>query len=253
MARILAIETATKVCSVALSDNGSIIAESTLHIPQVHVERLVVCANEMMENVHLNYTDLDAVAVSNGPGSFTGLRIGLSVAKGIVFALDRKLIAVPTLDALALKAKDFAGGRMVVPLLHARAEEYYYGSFRIDGSGLLKLGDYAIADAAEIADKFDRGTLFVGEGVGTILSNDAVVRKFGMESMRTTEASAREVAVLAADRFDRGEFPDLRSLAPLYIKDFVAIKGNPLSKLSRKIPADGSSDGARQGLGVEKS
>lgn len=253
MARILAIETATKVCSVALSDAGSIIAESTLHVPQVHVERLVVCANEMMENVHLNYADLDAVAVSNGPGSFTGLRIGLSVAKGIVFALDKKLIAVPTLDALALRARDMAGERVVVPLLHARAGEYYYGSFRIDGSGLIRLGDYAIAEAAEIADKFDTGTLFVGEGVGTILSDEAVVRKFGGESMRVMEASAREVAMLAVDRFDRGDFSDLRSLAPLYIKDFVAIKGNPLSKLSRKIPADGSSEGARQESGVEKS
>jgi tRNA threonylcarbamoyladenosine biosynthesis protein TsaB len=253
MARILAIETATKVCSVALSDNGSIIAESALHVPQVHVERLVICANEMMGNVHLNYADLDAVAVSNGPGSFTGLRIGLSVAKGIVFALDKKLLAVPTLDAMALRARDFAGGRVVVPLLHARAEEYFYGSFRIDASRAIKLGDYAIAEAEEIVDKFDMGTLFVGEGVGTILSNDAVVRKFGSESMRVLDASAREVAMLAVDRFNRGEFSDLRSLAPLYIKDFVAIKGNPLSKLSREIPAGGSSDGARQASGVEKS
>ena len=253
MARILAIETATKICSVALSDNGSVFAESTLHVPQVHVERLVVCANEMMENVHLNYADLDAVAVSNGPGSFTGLRIGLSVAKGIVFALDKKLIAVPTLDAIALKARDFAGERVVVPLLHARAGEFYHASFKIGGSGLVRLEEYGIAEAAEIANKFDKETLFVGEGVGAFLSNGAVTGKFSRDSMRVMDASAREVAMLAIDRFSRGEFSDLRSLAPLYIKDFVAIKGNPLSKLSRKKSADGSSDGARRESGVEKS
>ncbi len=249
MAKILAIETATKICSVALSDGGAILAESKLNVPQVHVERLVICANEMLANLHLNYADLDAVAVSNGPGSFTGLRIGLSVAKGIVFARDKKLIAVPTLDALALGAKDFAGDKTVVPLLHARAEEFYYGSFKIKGSLPEKLENYGIAEASEIAGKFGKATVFVGEGAVPFSSSEAAEGKFGRESIRVTEASASEVAVLAGAMFGRGEFADLRTLAPLYIKDFVAIKGNPLSKLSRSMPAGE----AKQKSGVEKS
>lgn len=253
MARILAIETATKVCSVALSDNGSVVAESTLNVPQVHVERLVICANDILANLHMNYTDLDAVAVSNGPGSFTGLRIGLSVAKGITFARDKKLIAVPTLDAIALRARDFSGGRVVVPLLHARAEEFYYAPFKIDGSRVNRLGKYGIAEAEEIADEFGEETLFVGEGVEAFSANDSSVGKFGTKSLKVLQASAREVAMLADDKFSRGDFSDVRSLAPLYIKDFVAIKGNPLNKLSRKKPEENSVTETRQKSGVEKS
>lgn len=249
MSKILAVETATKICSVALSDGGAILAESRLNVPQVHVERLVICVNELLENLHLKYSDLDAVAVSNGPGSFTGLRIGLSVAKGIVFARDCKLIAVPTLDSLALGASTFAGDNTVVPLLHARADEFYYGAFRTGKVPPEKTGEYDIAEASVIAGKFDAGTIFVGEGAGTFSKSESISEKFGIGSMRSTEASAREVAILAEHMFARGEFADLRTLAPLYIKDFVAIKGNPLSKLSRKMPADK----AKQKSGVEKS
>lgn len=247
MAKILAIETATKVCSVALGENGTILAESTLNVPQVHVERLVICIDDMLRNVHLDYAGLDAVAVSNGPGSFTGLRIGLSVAKGIAFARDKKLIAVPTLDAIAFRARDLSGGRVIVPLLHARAEEFYYGSFRFDGADFQKVGDYGIAEPDKIAGEFDTNTLFVGEGVDLFSTSRTAKVKFSSGSMKTFQASAREIADLADDKFKRGEFSNLRSLAPLYIKDFVAIKGNPLSKLSRQ------TSGSRQMSGMEKS
>lgn len=250
---ILAIETATRVCSVAFARDGSILAETTLNVPQVHVERLVISINDMLANLHLGYADIDAVAVSNGPGSFTGLRIGLSVAKGIVFGQDEKLIAVPTLDAIALGAREFAGERQVVPLLHARAREFYYGTFSVGDSGVRKLSEYGISEADEIAARFNASTLFVGEGVGTFSTDESVAGKFGADSMRVLQASAREVAMIADDKFKRGEFSDLRTLAPLYIKDFVAIKGNPLNKLSRKTPSGESSVGARHKSGVEKS
>lgn len=253
MAKILAVETATRVCSVALIEGGSMLAESTLNVPQVHVERLVICANDMLGNLHMNYTDLDAVAVSNGPGSFTGLRIGLSVAKGIVFAQDKKLIAVPTLDSIAMAARDFAGRRVVVPLLHARGKEFYYASFRINESRPEKLGEYEIAEAEKIADRFDKESVFVGEGVAAFSASDAVAAKFGPGGLKNLQASAREVAMLAHEKFSRGEFADVRSLAPLYIKDFVAIKGNPLKKLSRRMSEKGSTEITRQKSGVEKS
>ena len=247
MGRILAIETATKVCSVALIEEGSILGETTLNVPQVHVERLVISINDLLTNLHMDHAGLDAVAVSNGPGSFTGLRIGLSVAKGIVFGLDKKLIAVPTLDAIAFKLRHFVVSRVVVAVLHARAEEFYYASFRIDGSTLQRLGAYAAAEADQIADEFDGETVFVGEGAGAFAASAAAREKFGPEHMKVLPASASEVALLAEGKFNRGEFSDLRSLAPLYVKDFVAIKGNPLNKLSRQ------SSGPRLKSGLEKS
>jgi tRNA threonylcarbamoyladenosine biosynthesis protein TsaB len=247
MGRVLAIETATKVCSVALIEDGSLLGEATLNVPQVHVERLVISINDMLTNLHMDYAGLDAVAVSNGPGSFTGLRIGLSVAKGIVFAGDKKLIAVPTLDAIAFKFRHFADSRVVVAVLHARAEEFYYAAYRIEGATLQRLGAYAAADADKITDEFDRKTIFVGEGAGGFAASEAVRKKFGSENFKVIPASASEVALLAEDKFKSGEFSDLRSLAPLYVKDFVAIKGNPLNKLSRQ------SSGPRQKSGLEKS
>ena len=247
MGRILAIETATKVCSVALIEEGTVLGEATLNVPQVHVERLVISINELLANLHMDYAGLDAVAVSNGPGSFTGLRIGLSVAKGIAFGLDKKLIAVPTLDAIAFRLRHFVDGRVVVAVLHARSEEFYYAAYRIDGLTLHRLGAYAAAEADKIADEFDGKTIFVGEGAGAFAASEAARRKFAPECMKALPASASEVALLAEGKFKSGEFSDLRSLAPLYVKDFVAIKGNPLNKLSRQ------TSGPRQKSGLEKS
>ncbi len=250
---ILAIETATRVCSVAFSSEGTVLAEASLNVPQVHVERLVICINEMLENLHLGYADIDAVAVSNGPGSFTGLRIGLSVAKGIVFGRGAKLIAVPTLDSIAFGARDFAGGRLIVPLLHARQSEFYFSSFKTNDSGLERLEDYRISEAGGIAEDFEVPVVFVGEGVEAFSADEKVAAKFPRDSMKLLQASAREVAVLADEKFRKGEFSDLRSVAPLYIKDFVAVKGDPLKKLSGKISGRGASDNPRQKSGVEKS
>ncbi len=247
MGRILAIETATRVCSVALSNDGSILAESSLNIPQVHVERLVICIEEMLDNLHLSYRDIDAVAVSNGPGSFTGLRIGLSVGKGIAFAQDRKLIAVPTLDAIARGVLGFSDGHTIVPLLHARAAEFYYAFFKPSGSSLQRLGEYKVAESEEIAEECDGDVVFVGEGVGAFSASEAARKKFGPESMKITQASATEVAILAEEKLKTGEFSNLRSLAPLYIKDFVAIKGNPLNKLYRQ------TSGSRLESGLEEA
>ncbi len=233
MAKILAIETATKICSIALIEDGFVLGESALNVPHVHVERLVVMINDMLTNLRLKYEDLDAAAVSNGPGSFTGLRIGLSVAKGIAFARDKKIIAVPTLDAIARGLSRLGEGRVIVPLLHARGEEFYYARYLISGTMPKRIGDFTIGEADEIAGEFDSETVFAGEGVGEFSKSDAARKKFGSDSMMDNPASARDVALIAKAMFINGEFSDLRSLVPLYIKDFVAIKGNPLNKLSR--------------------
>lgn len=235
MAKILAVETATKVCSIALIDGKEILGELSLNIPQVHVERLVIMINNLLDNLHLKHSDLDAIAVSNGPGSFTGLRIGLSVAKGIAFALNKKVIAVPTLDAIAFHLREFDNGKVVVPLLHARTEEFYYASFRLVDSKLEPLGDYKIAEAETIADEFETDAIFVGDGVEAFSKNEIVQRKFSFGSLKNLPASAREVALLAEQKFESGGFADLSSLVPLYIKDFVAVKGNPLNKPLEKI------------------
>ncbi len=231
--KILSIETATKSCSIALTEGRELLGETSLFIPQVHVERLVVMINDLLSDLRLKQSDLDAIGVSIGPGSFTGLRIGLSVAKGIAFALNKRIIAVPTLDAIALGTADYSDGRVVVPLLHARSDEFYYAAYMPD-RGAVDAAGCRIGRADEIAEEFDQGTVFAGEGAPRFSEHDSARRKFDEKSFRNLPATARNVATLAVEKYERGEFADLRSAAPLYIKDFVAVKGNPLNKLVEK-------------------
>ncbi|MCL4538891.1 MAG: tRNA (adenosine(37)-N6)-threonylcarbamoyltransferase complex dimerization subunit type 1 TsaB [Bacteroidetes bacterium] len=229
--RLLAIETATKSCSIALMQGDELLGESSLYVPHVHVERLVVMINNMFSDLRLRQADLDAIGVSIGPGSFTGLRIGLSVAKGIAFALNKKIISVPTLDAIAYAVAGFADGRVVVPLLHARGDEFYYATYTSES---CVAGHCRVAQADSIVEEFGPGTLFVGEGVPKFEAYESVQGKFGEKSFVELQASARNVAVLAMEKYERGDFADLQSAVPLYVKDFVAIKGNPLNKLVEK-------------------
>ena len=247
MTKILGIETSTKVCSVALIDEDEISGEITLNIPHIHVEQLVVMINNLLSNLHLSYGDLDAVGVSSGPGSFTGLRIGLSVAKGIAFALDKKLIAVPTLDAIAYAMYGFGDRKTIVPILHARAEEFYYASFKLEGKELTLTRAYKSGSAEEIASEFADGqvhgfagdTILIGEGIQKFSKHvqaDSFEKNAKASFVESTlinlPASARNVAFLAARKFKINDFADLKSLVPLYVKDFVALKKNSFRNLS---------------------
>lgn len=243
MGRILAIETATKVCSVAVAGDGAVLGETSLFVPHLHAERLVQMINSLLDSLSVTYANLDAVAVSMGPGSFTGLRIGLSVAKGIAFGQNKKLIMVPTLEAIAGSAARFADiKQQIVAILHARAEEFYYSSFELDGSLLKTQTNVRVAEAEKIAEEFSSDVIFVGEGTeefSRIIMNgteehDTEKRRIGKNQLRNVPATAAAVAVIAGEKFNRGEFSDLRTSVPLYIKDFVAIKGNSLKKLLEK-------------------
>lgn len=220
---------------MAVAQGRDVLGEISLFIPQVHVERLVSMIGDLLGYVRLKHADLDAIAVSIGPGSFTGLRIGLSVAKGIAFALNKRIIAVPTLDAIALGGSGFKDGRVVVPILHARGDEFYYALPRSGDSASGAEGTGRIAQVGSLVEEFDTGTFFVGEGVRAFAQFEAVRRKFDAKSFGDMHASARNVAYLAMEMFEEGDFADMRTIVPLYVKDFIAVKGNPLKKLAEKI------------------
>jgi len=226
MQRILAVETATKVCSVAVIDEKEVLGEISLFVPQVHAERLMVMIDNLLDNLRLPYRDLCAVAVSIGPGSFTGLRIGLSVAKGIAFGQNKKLIAVPTLEAIAHSILIYSDNEtMIVPILHARANEFYYSSFKLENSELKIMADYKVGGADDIAAEFSPESIFVGEGVVEFSGYESVKRKFAVTSMRNIPVSAKGVAMIGVEKFKRGEFADLKTSVPMYIKDFIAVRG----------------------------
>ena len=217
MATILCLETATTNCSVALSVNGSVIVLKEDYSDQYsHAERLHVFIEEVLRKAKLEKSQLDAIAVSKGPGSYTGLRIGVSAAKGLCFALDIPLISIPTLDALASKVETAI---TVVPMLDARRMEVYSAVYSKDKIQVRET-------LAEILDLnsfekllVDGKTAFIGNGVAKfqeICSHPNAV------FMPDELPSAKEQAVLAEEKFNAGNFENVAYFEPYYLKDFKA-------------------------------
>ena len=153
---LLAFETATDVCSVALLQSGTLVAHATLYQPRMHAEQLVPLADHLLERTAVARAELDAIAVSMGPGSYTGLRIGVSTAKGLALALDAALIGVPTLEALAASVHPYAApGDVACALLDARRDEVYAAAYQLTGDGLAPFAPTSARSVDALPDWLD--------------------------------------------------------------------------------------------------
>jgi len=218
MAIILHIETATTNCSVGISEAGELLVLKEHNSPDYsHAEALHPYIKEALERASLSFSDLGAVAVSKGPGSYTGLRIGVSAAKGLCFSLDLPLISVPTLEALARQIEPQAG-ELIVPVLDARRMEVYsavfdhrYGEVRETRAEVIG------ADSFEDYRAFPK-VHFLGSGAQkiqeTVAGGNFVFHpgKF---------PSAAQMVPLAHQRFHASQFEDLAYFEPYYLKDFL--------------------------------
>ncbi len=216
MAYILNIETATKNCSVAISKDGkTIICREIAEAGYSHAEKLHVFIEAVLSEVKITFKDLTAVAISQGPGSYTGLRIGVSSAKGLCFALGIPLIAIDTLAILAAQANISDG--LIVPMIDARRMEVYSAIFN---SKLAKIRDVQ----AEILDlnsfsELSETVYFVGdcsEKAKTVLSKSNFIF---LESI--IYPSANEMSALSFRKFSKQDFVDLAYFEPYYLKDFL--------------------------------
>lgn len=218
--KILLIETATPVCSVALAVDGAIAGIRQSTDPNAHSTRLPLFVKELLP------PDLDAVCVSAGPGSYTGLRIGVSTAKGLCYALGRPLLSVPTLLSMAARYyeqhPDYEG--LVCPMIDARRMECYTMVVGRDESGQPRMERGTQADVVEehLYDRWlDAGTVtFIGDGAAKtrpVLGSHANAR-FD-ESFVT---SADGMAAIAQRKLAAGEVEDVAYFEPFYLKDFVA-------------------------------
>jgi len=217
MANILCIETATTNCSVALSVNGSVIAlKEDNSKGYSHAEFLHVYIDVVLKDAQLDKGHLDAIAVSMGPGSYTGLRIGVSAAKGLCFALDIPLIAIATLESLATKVKDPSG--MIVPMLDARRMEVYSAVF---SSEMQQKRDTQaqILNEVSFSEYLDKGQVtFIGNGVEKFES----ICKHENASFRKEELpSAAQMAPLAEFKYKISDTVDIAYFEPYYLKDFI--------------------------------
>ncbi|MEZ4699393.1 MAG: tRNA (adenosine(37)-N6)-threonylcarbamoyltransferase complex dimerization subunit type 1 TsaB [Rhodothermales bacterium] len=227
---LLALETATDSCGVALARGAEVLVAQTLGTPRSHAEWLPALIQDALRYAHVRPEDLDAVAVSMGPGSYTGLRIGVSAAKGLCFARGIPLIGIPTLEALAWVCLPFTqpGDRMAVAL-NSRRDEVYLGVFEaLDGGGMAETvpaSALAVAETPAVMPTAYPGALWViGEGARAIEAGCRAVAGDATRLVPGIAPSPVTVARRGLERWRQGAFEDLASFEPFYLKDFIPLE-----------------------------
>ena len=225
MALILNIETATKNCSVSLSENGQTIAVKEINEGRFsHAEKLHPFILQVFKDAGKVFGDINAVAVSKGPGSYTGLRIGVSAAKGLCYALDKPLIAVDTLKILA-SGIGVSQGSFIVPMLDARRMEVYSKVFDIQ-LNTIKDTKALIIDENSFSDLLQKGQVhFLGDGAEKcreLITHPNAVFHPGIFP------SANFMGMLSFEKFKQQRFEDVAYFEPFYLKDFIAGKPKKL-------------------------
>jgi len=220
MATILCIETATTNCSVALSVNGSVAAfkEDNPNGEQKgysHAEKLHGYIEEVLAFGNVSKSNLDAIAVSKGPGSYTGLRIGVSAAKGLCYALEIPLISISTLQSLSLQVKE--EDTFVIPLLDARRMEVYSAVFSSEERIRETKAEIVTEDSfLEYINK--KKTIFIGDGVSKF---EPLCKHPNTIFITDKLPSAKQMAPLSEKKFKTTDFEDVAYFEPYYLKDFI--------------------------------
>lgn len=220
MALVLNIETATTNCSVSLSNDGeTLVLKEDKNAGYSHAETLHVFIDEVFKIAKLNPTDIDAVAVSKGPGSYTGLRIGVSTAKGLCFALDKPLLAINTLEVLAHQVKIDNG--YVIPMLDARRMEVYSAVYNTN-LDLQREIKTEILTEESYSELLNKGKVyFIGNGVEKTKSLISHPNAVFIEGKLP---SSNEMAMLSELKYKKSDTEHVAYFEPYYLKDFVALK-----------------------------
>ena len=225
MALILCIETGTDICSVGLVNNGELLSLRESDSGRDHAKRVAVFVDELLRENDLDPQSLDAIAVGEGPGSYTGLRIGVSFAKGLCYGLNKPLIAVSSLAALARVAmEDYQAGivdiddwksALLCPMIDARRMEVYTAVFNTEGQQLTDTSAEVITEES-LSEWRNRTAEFVVFGSGASKCANILNAK-----LIDITPSVRGMAALAEQKFNAGDFVDTAYFEPYYLKDFV--------------------------------
>jgi tRNA threonylcarbamoyladenosine biosynthesis protein TsaB len=224
MSRILQIETATTVCSVALATDGVVTAFKQVDQRNIHAEVITLYIEELVNSAGLKYTDLDAIAISCGPGSYTGLRIGVSTAKGLCYALDKPLIAIETLEAMAYgviadKSLSIDDSTLLCPMIDARRMEVYTALFDVSGNRVKDTAAEIIDEQSFSEYLSTKKILFFGDGAEkcqAVLGNNP-----NTEFLKGFTNSATHLTKQAAEKFAVKDFEDVAYFEPYYLKEFL--------------------------------
>ena len=222
MAYILNIETSTKNCSVSVAKDGQTIALNELNDGSYsHAEKLHEFIRITLEKASIDFTDLKAIAVSKGPGSYTGLRIGVSAAKGLCYALDLPLISVNTLESLAHSISIDNG--IKIPMLDARRMEVYSAVFNSNNEQLNDVTATIIDEQSFVEYIKNNEVYLFGDGAEkckSILNNDHFT------FINDKFPSANEMSKLSFDKYKKNDIEDVAYFEPFYLKEFIALKSS---------------------------
>ena len=236
MGLILCLETATEVCSVALALNGNIVKIKESSSPNEHSSLLTVFIEEIIASGGYALSNLDAVAVSMGPGSYTGIRIGVATAKGLCYSLEKPLIAISTLQSMALGMKNHASaGRetqtglsepppigFFCPLIDARRMEVYTAVYDTKMNPVKEAAAEIIQDTSFDDFLIHRRMVFAGSGAEKC--KPLLEHRKNAFFIDNFTASAKFMAALAEDKWNRDQFENIAYFEPFYLKDFIAGK-----------------------------
>ena len=214
---ILGIETSTKTCSIALADGEKIRDEISLHLGLFHSERVIPLLDEILKSNGMAIKDIDGIAVSIGPGSFTGIRIGVSTARGLAQSLNIPLVGIPSLDGLAFGME--TSGEVVCPMIDALRREIYTALYE----GRKRLTPHQLIGIESWLEGLkDKGEtiLFLGEAVDIYedLIKDSLKKKAKIVEKEKRYASADRVAQLGLEKLVSGEGKKYDEVFPLYIR-----------------------------------
>ena len=220
--KILAIESAALVASAAILDEDTVLAEERLNTRLTHSQTLLPMIDELVRKAELKAGELDAIAVSAGPGSFTGLRIGAATAKGLGMAWDKPLVAVPTLDAMAY---GLWGCRyLICPIMDARRSQVYNGLYRFDENGaLVTLRDARALGMEELLQELkeqNEPVVFLGDGVPVfrVAIEEALPTKALFAPPQQSRQSAGAVGALGLELLKQGKTVTAAAFAPSYLR-----------------------------------
>ena len=217
MESIILIETSTALCSVALAEDGAITAYRESSAAKAHASLTAVFVQEVLQERGIKLEDCDAVCVSMGPGSYTGLRVGVSTAKGLCFGSGKPLIAVGTLDTLVAQTETPTDFKYIVPMIDARRMEVYAAVFENDKQ--ISATAPAIIDENSFVEYLEQGpVLFIGDGAGKC----ADVIKHPNAHFCQCHPKASSMLAPAMKVYKEKRFEDVAYFEPFYLKEFVA-------------------------------
>lgn len=220
MALILSFETSTKVCSVALHKDGQLLSSSEVLVEKSHSKNITLLTEGVLNHTGFSFKDLDAIAVSKGPGSYTGLRIGVSTAKGYCYALDKPLIAINTLHAMAQALKAYVKDEaLLCPMLDARRMEIYTALFDQQLNYIEETKALVVDESSFQKELSLNKIYFFGDGSNKckdLLKNSNALFIDGVYP------HAKSIGLLAELAFQNKNFEDTIYFEPYYLKDFVS-------------------------------